>query len=82
MNSKTSDGFIKEAPGRLMREGELSRMLNVSVATVRSWRLKGRGPVFIRAVGAVRYDLRDVVQYLADCRVSHEQAAESPAKEP
>jgi len=44
---------------------ELAGHLNVSVSTVRRWRLTGCGPRWIRIGGCVRYPLADLEAYLA-----------------
>ena len=67
------DTLNSPALEKLLREGELADMLDVSIDTVRKWRRKGRGPAFIRAEGSVRYEVQEVVKYLAARRVSHEK---------
>jgi len=39
----------------LMTEDEVSSRLNVSVASLRRWRLQRRGPLFIKVGSLVRY---------------------------
>jgi hypothetical protein len=39
----------------LMTEDEVSNRLNVSVASLRRWRLQRRGPLFIKVGSLVRY---------------------------
>lgn len=39
----------------LVNEIEAARMLGISVKTMRRWRWAGRGPVFHKIGGAVRY---------------------------
>jgi len=52
----------------LLDEREVARIIGVSLATVRHWRLLRRGPIFLRCVGAVRYDPRDVYAWLESTR--------------
>ena len=42
---------------------EVARRLGVSRFTVRSWRLKGIGPRFLKMGRAVRYRAQDVEEY-------------------
>ena len=43
----------EEAP--LLTEQEVSRLLNIKVATLRRWRWAGRGPRYIKVGACVRY---------------------------
>ena len=52
------ENTAKSAP--LMTEGEVADHLRVKPSTLRSWRVKGVGPVFIRVHSAVRYTEADV----------------------
>jgi hypothetical protein len=49
----------------LMTEEEISRRLNVSVASLRRWRLIGNGPGFIKIGSLVRYRPEDLDSWLA-----------------
>jgi hypothetical protein len=49
----------------LMTENEVSKRLNVSIASLRRWRLLRRGPVFIKVGSLVRYQLADLEAWLA-----------------
>jgi predicted DNA-binding transcriptional regulator AlpA len=49
----------------LLNDNQIAKTLGVAVATVRRWRLHGRGPRFIKCGAAVRYDQRDFQQWLA-----------------
>jgi excisionase family DNA binding protein len=48
---------------RPLTDVEVSERLGVSRFTVRSWRLKGVGPRFLKMGRAVRYRLQDVDEY-------------------
>jgi predicted DNA-binding transcriptional regulator AlpA len=50
--------------GALLNEHELARITNMSVATVRRWRLFKQGPRFIKIFSAVRYRPEDVAAWL------------------
>ena len=49
----------------LVRETEASRILNLSVKTLRRWRWAGKGPRFIKLGSAVRYSMADLDAYVA-----------------
>lgn len=49
----------------LLNEHQVARMVGMSVATVRRWRVFGQGPRYIKVSGAaVRYKMGDVKAYL------------------
>ena len=48
---------------RTLTDVEVAERLGVSRFTVRSWRLKGVGPRFLKMGRAVRYRSRDVDEY-------------------
>ncbi len=49
----------------LIDEREAARLLNVSVPTLRRWRLLRQGPPFRKLGALVRYDQRSVESWLA-----------------
>jgi Helix-turn-helix domain len=49
----------------LMTEHEVSKRLNVSVASLRRWRLLRRGPAFLKVGSLVRYPPEDLEAWLA-----------------
>jgi len=49
----------------LMTEHEVSKRLNVSVASLRRWRLLRRGPTFLKVGSLVRYQPEDLEAWLA-----------------
>jgi hypothetical protein len=49
----------------LMTENEVSKRLNVSIASLRRWRLLRRGPVFLKVGSLVRYQPEDLEAWLA-----------------
>ena len=51
-------------PVQLLNEHQVSKMLAVSVATLRRWRLLNRGPRFIKLNSAVRYPPDDLASWL------------------
>jgi predicted DNA-binding transcriptional regulator AlpA len=48
----------------LLNEREVAKMLSLSVASVRRWRLLRRGPRYLKIGAAVRYRLEDVELWL------------------
>ena len=56
----------------LMTEREVAALLGISVRTVQDWRQSGDGPPFLKLTkrkrGAVRYDPRDVQEYVRERR--------------
>lgn len=49
----------------LMTEHEVSKRLNVSLASLRRWRLLRRGPAFLKIGPLVRYSAEDLDAWLA-----------------
>lgn len=53
---------------QLLNEHAVAKLLGVSVATVRRWRLLREGPKFIRVgVASVRYRPDDLAAYIERC---------------
>jgi excisionase family DNA binding protein len=50
----------------LLTEQELAKRLNVSLASVRRWRINGRGPLFVKVGALVRYRPEDVDAWLGE----------------
>lgn len=48
-----------------LNEQEVSKRLNVSVATLRRWRLEKRGPMFVKVGSLVRYRPEDLDLWVA-----------------
>ena len=49
---------------RLLNEYDVSDIFRLSVATMRHWRLTGKGPKWLKLGSAVRYRPEDVQAYL------------------
>ncbi len=64
------------AQNRLFKEREVAERLAVSVATVRRWRLFGRGPKYSKIGSAVRYRPEDVSAWLESRPTGGEQCIE------
>lgn len=48
----------------ILDEGEAAQFIRVSIRTLQSWRVSGRGPAFIKVGRAVRYDRGTLTQWL------------------
>ena len=55
--------FTQPSQKRMLTDIEVAARLGVSRFTVRSWRLKGMGPRFLKMGRAVRYRPQDVDDY-------------------
>jgi hypothetical protein len=53
----------------LLTENDISKRLNVSVASLRRWRLQGRGPAFLKVGCLVRYRPEDLDSWIANLPV-------------
>lgn len=49
----------------LFTEKEVAKELQVSLASLRRWRIENRGPRFIKVGSLVRYPQRDLEEWLA-----------------
>lgn len=57
-------------------EREVAEILRVAVPTLRNWRAKQRGPVFVKlGLRAVRYRVADVERFIAAGVCEHGPAA-------
>lgn len=54
---------------RALTEHEVATQLGLSVATLRAWRLKQKGPRFVRFGRAVRYLEADIQHFVETSRV-------------
>ena len=54
---------------RYLNEKEVAAILGFSVQSLRNWRFLGRGPSYIKAGRAVRYQLRDILIWMESHRV-------------
>lgn len=51
---------------KLVKEATVAEVLDVSVSTLRRWRGQGKGPMFRKLIGAVRYSSDDLKQFVDD----------------
>src|SRR5947208_423393 len=82
LDSKAADDQLTpQASKRLestevRKEKDVSKLLSVSVSTLRRWRRLGKGPIYRKLNGAVRYAALDVQKFIDDrARVSTSRAA-------
>jgi excisionase family DNA binding protein len=73
----------------LMTEQQVSERLNVSLSSLRRWRLTKRGPAFLKIGSLVRYSVEDLDAWLASLpaggTATHAQSRSgqpSPEREP
>jgi excisionase family DNA binding protein len=70
--------FASASEHRILTDVEVAERLGVSRFTVRSWRLKGVGPRFLKMGRAVRYRSQDVDEYerqaLVETQASHDHS--------
>ena len=57
------ESFASRSENRSLTDLEVAERLGVSRFTVRSWRIKGVGPRFLKMGRAVRYRSQDVDEY-------------------
>jgi excisionase family DNA binding protein len=73
-----NDSFASPSGTRILTDIEVAERLGVSRFTVRSWRLKGVGPRFLKMGRAVRYRSQDVDEYerqaLVETQASHDHS--------
>ncbi len=48
-----------------LTEKDVAKQINVSLATLRRWRLERRGPRFVKVCALVRYRPEDLEQWMA-----------------
>ena len=62
-NVGSESSFASSSETRILTDVQVAERLGVSRFTVRSWRLKGVGPRFLKMGRAVRYRSQDVDEY-------------------
>jgi len=50
----------------LLRTNDVAKILNVSTATLDTWRSRGGGPAFVKYSRAVRYRREDIDRFIAE----------------
>ena len=64
MNPRATTTERDQTRARALTEREVADMLGLSVATLRAWRHRGRGPRFLRLGRSVRYLPSDVADFV------------------
>ena len=64
MNPQTTSRDQTQGTPRALTEREVAERLGLSVATLRAWRHRGKGPRFLRLGRSVRYLPSDVVDFV------------------
>ncbi len=49
----------------LLTEREVAEALNVSISSIRRWRLIGKGPAYVKINSSVRYQISSVEDFLS-----------------
>ena len=70
------ESFASRSENRTLTDLEVAERLGVSRFTVRSWRLKGVGPRFLKLGRAVRYRSQDVDEYERQALVETQAASD------
>ena len=60
---------MNEQQSQVLTGHEVSERLGLSVATLRAWRLKWKGPRYVRFGRAVRYLASDIERFVDACAV-------------
>ena len=66
-------------PDAALNESQAANLLGVSVRTLQAWRLRGRGPRYIKIGRAVRYQRWVLVSFQAEHTVSVTEANSAEA---
>lgn len=54
---------------QLVNDAAAAKYLGISKQTLRNWRVAGIGPPYIKLQRIVRYDVNDLANYAAQCKV-------------
>ena len=79
MNAPLTTGERGQPPGatRALTEREVAEQLGLSVATLRAWRHRGKGPRFLRLGRSVRYLPTDVAEFVRASAVDTQSESSS-----
>ena len=56
---------------KLLNEQQAADYLNLSVGTLRNWRMERRGPLFHKLAGhAIRYSTTDLLDFVNDSKIA------------
>jgi excisionase family DNA binding protein len=68
---------MNEQQTRALTDREAAKLLGLSVATLRAWRLRRRGPRYLRFGRAVRYLVADIDRFIEANRIEPRPAPTS-----
>ena len=69
MKTSKAEKQLEELP-RFLTEKEVSRITGLALSTLRNTRFQCRGLPYIKIGRAVRYDLRDVMHYMENHKIT------------
>ena len=75
MNPQSNSPTTPPPHSAILTEIEAAKFLNMKIPTLRAWRLKRRGPRFLKFGRAVRYRLSDLEQFVAESAISPRQTS-------
>ena len=64
-------------PDTLLTEAQIADHLSISMRTLQAWRVRGGGPVFIRAGRSIRYRRRDLLNWIEANAATSTSAADA-----
>lgn len=64
---------------QLITEAEAAKALDCADGTLRNWRSEGKGPPFLKIEGKVRYQAKDLVEWLRERTVTPDRRVSSLA---
>ena len=66
-------------PETLLTEAQTADHLSISMRTLQAWRVRGGGPIFIRAGRSIRYRRSDLLDWIEANAATSTSAADSAA---
>ncbi len=66
-------------PHTLLNEAQTAAFLSLSMRTLQAWRVRGGGPVFIRAGRSIRYRRSDLLSWIEANAATSTSEADSAA---
>jgi hypothetical protein len=61
-----------------LNQKQAAKLLDVEPETLSKWRVRNRGPVYLRISGKIRYLKSDVLAYLDSCRIIPSERQHNP----
>lgn len=60
-----ADAPLGSLKSPLMNERQAAALLGIQPTTLRRWRWVGKGPLFVRVGGCIRYSTEEIAAYIA-----------------